>query len=151
MPENKIKITSAQGRPMLYWVGKKPSDYVKGFPAQIVEVFDPENTGRIIETPTYEALKDNCQNLLFHGDNKDVLATLLELGFRGKVDLIYIDPPFSSNKDYIRRVELRGLKNLGKVEEDDASVIQQTMYEDMWKRDEYFQFMYDRLILIKEL
>jgi len=33
MPEEKIKITPAKGRSMLYWVGKRPLDYVKGFPA----------------------------------------------------------------------------------------------------------------------
>ena len=149
--ENKIKITPAKGRPMLHWVGKKPLDYVKGFPAQLVEVFDPLNTGDIIETPTYEELKDNWQNLLFHGDNKDVLATLLELGFRGKIDLIYIDPPFKSGADYVRKVELRGLKTLGKIEEDEASILQQTMYFDIWNNDTYLQFMYERLMLLKEL
>lgn len=47
--EQKIKITPTKGRPMLNWVGKKPLDYVKGFPAQLmpydekssIEVFDP--------------------------------------------------------------------------------------------------------------
>jgi DNA modification methylase len=151
MPENKIKITPAKGRPMLQWVGKKPLDYVKGFPAQLIEVFDPLNTKRIIETPSYEELKDNWQNLLFHGDNKEVLATLLELGFRGKVDLIYIDPPFKSGADYVRRVELRGLKNLGTIDEEEASVLQQTMYFDIWNNDNYLQFMYERLMLLKEL
>lgn len=147
----KIKITPAKGRPMLQWVGKKPLDYVKGFPAQLVEVFDPLKKERVVETPTYEELKDNWQNLLFHGDNKDVLATLLELGFRGKIDLIYIDPPFKSGADYVRKVELRGLKNLGGIEEDDASILQQTMYFDIWNNDTYLQFMYERLMLLKEL
>lgn len=151
MPEEKIKIIPAKGRPMLRWVGKEPLDYVKGFPAQLVEVFDPLNTWQKIETPTYDTLKDNWQNLLFHGDNKEVMATLLENGFRGKVDLIYIDPPFSSNRDYVRRVELRGLRQLGDIESDEVSVLQQVMYEDMWKRDAYFQFMYERLLLLKEL
>ncbi len=151
MPDNKIKITPAKGRPMLYWVGKKPLDYVKGFPALLVEVFDPLNTGRKIETPTYEELKDNWQNLLFHGDNKEVLATLLELGFRGKIDLIYIDPPFKSGADYVRKVELRGLKDLGRIDEDSADVLQQTMYFDIWNNDNYLQFMYERLMLLKEL
>ena len=151
MPENKIKITPAKGRPMLHWVGKKPLDYVKGFPAQLIEVFDPLNNGQIIETPTYDELKDNWQNLLFHGDNKDVLATLIELGFRGKIDLIYIDPPFKSGADYVRKVELRGLKNLGQIQEDEASLLQQTMYFDIWNNDTYLQFMYERLILLKEL
>jgi len=157
---HRVKITPAKGRPMLHWVGKKPLDYVKGFPAQIVEVFlpasagqagDPLNTGKIIETPSYDELKDNWQNLLFHGDNKDVLATLLELGFRGKIDLIYIDPPFKSGADYVRKIELRGLKNLGGIDEDSASVLQQTMYFDIWNNDTYLQFMYERLMLLKEL
>lgn len=151
MAEDKIKITPAKGRPMLHWVGKKPLDYVKGFPTQLIEVFDPLNNGGIIETPSYDELKDNWQNLLFHGDNKDVLATLIELGFRGKIDLIYIDPPFKSGADYVRKVELRGLKNLGRIEEDEASIMQQTMYFDIWNNDTYLQFMYERLILLKEL
>ena len=151
MPENKLKITPAKGRPMLNWVGKKPLDYVKGFPTQLVEVFDPLNTGKTIETPSYDELKDNWQNLLFHGDNKDVLATLLELGFRGKIDLIYIDPPFKSGADYVRKVALRGLRSLGRIEEDEASILQQTMYFDIWNNDAYLQFIYERLLLMKEL
>ncbi len=149
--ENKIKITPAKGRPMLHWVGKKPLDYIKGFPAQLVEVFDPLNSGQRIETPTYDELKDNWQNLLFHGDNKDVLATLLELGFRGKIDLIYIDPPFMSGADYVRKVQLRGMKKPETLEVDEVSLLQQVMYEDIWNNDSYLQFMYERLMLMKEL
>ena len=155
MPENKIKVTPAKGRPMLNWVGKKPLDYVKGFPAQLVEVFDPlrklDSKQDAVNSIKYENLKDNWHNLLFHGDNKDVLATLLENGFRGKIDLIYIDPPFKSGADYVRKVELRGLKNLGRIEEDEASILQQTMYFDIWNNDTYLQFMYERLMLLKEL
>jgi len=149
--ENKIKITPAKGRPMLNWVGKRPLDYVKGYPTQLVEVFDALNTKRIIETPSYNELKDNWQNLLFHGDNKDVLTTLLELGYRRKIDLIYIDPPYKSGADYIRKVELRGLKKTEQFNEDSASVLQQIMYFDIWNNDVYLQFMYERLMLLKEL
>lgn len=151
MTEENIKITPAKGRPMLNWVGKRPLDYVKGFPAQLVECFDPLNVNKIPQTPNYESLKDNWHNLLFHGDNKDVLATLLEKGFRGKIDLIYIDPPFKSGADYVRKVKLRGVKNLNKLDNDDASILQQTMYFDIWNNDNYLQFMYERLLLLKEL
>jgi len=143
-----IKIETPNGRPMLGWVNKKPLEFVTGYPAQLTETFGDK---KVLPVPEYNKLEKNWHNLLFHGDNKEVLATLLEQGFRGKVDLIYIDPPFASNKDYMRKVELRGLKNLGKIEENSESIIQQTMYEDIWKRDEYFQFMYERLILLKEL
>lgn len=143
-----ITISTPSGRPMLSWVNKKPLETVTGYPTQLIETF---GDGEVLKVPEYSALEKNWHNLLFHGDNKEVLASLLELGFRGQVDLIYIDPPFASNKDYVRKVELRGLKDLGKIEEESESIIQQTMYEDIWKRDEYFQFMYERLILLKEL
>ena len=143
-----IKIETPNGRPMLGWVNKKPLEFVTGYPTQLTETFGDK---KVLPVPEYSKLEKNWHNLLFHGDNKEVLATLLELGFRGKVDLIYIDPPFASNKDYTRKIELRGLKDLGQIEEDSESIIQQTMYEDIWKRDEYYQFMYERLILLKEL
>jgi DNA modification methylase len=148
--ENKIKISPVKGRPMLNWVGKKPLDYVKGYPAVLMEVFDPLKTGLKYDIPKFEDLEKNWQNLLFYGDNKDVLATLLELGFRGKIDLIYIDPPFMSGADYVRKVELRGLKET-RTDIDDADLLQQTMYFDMWKNDAYLQFMYERLQLLREL
>ena len=148
--QNKIKISPAKGRPMLYWVGKKPLDYIKGYPTQLLEIFDPLKTGLKYETPKYKDLKKNWQNLLFWGDNKDVLVTLLEQGFRGKINLIYIDPPFMSGADYARKVELRGIKE-SRTNLDDADLIQQTMYFDMWKNDAYLQFMYERLMLLKEL
>jgi DNA modification methylase len=151
MSEEKIKISPAKGRPMLRWVGKKPLDYIKGFPAQLIEVFDPLNTGHKVEVPIYDNLKDNWQNLLFHGDNKEVMATLIENGFRGKIDLVYIDPPFKSGADYVRKVQLRGIKQLEPFEIDETSILQQLMYEDIWSNDSYLQFMYERLLLMKEL
>lgn len=146
-----MKITPPKGRPMIYWVGKKPIEDIKGYPVEFVEAYDPYKSSKFHKIPKYEDLEKDWHNLLFEGDNKEVLATLLELGFRGKIDLIYIDPPFASNKDYVRKVELRGLKGLGKVEEDEAPLLQQVMYEDIWKRDEYFQWIYERLLLMKEL
>jgi len=150
---HKNKISPTKGRAMLYWVRKKPLDYVKGYPTQLLEVFDPCSDLSLRaegEAISYEKLKNNWHNLLFHGENKDVLATLLEQGFRGKIDLVYIDPPFMSNADYVRKVELRGLKET-RTNIDDADLLQQTMYFDMWKNDTYLQFIYERLILLKEL
>ena len=158
LKEQKIKLYLTRGRPMLNWVGKKPLDYVKGFPTQLmpynekssIEVFDPLKKIKLPDSLNYKNLEKNWFNLLFYGDNKDVLATLLEQGFRGKIDLVYIDPPFMSNTDYVRKVELRGLKET-KTNVDDADLLQQTMYFDMWRNDAYLQFMYERLILLKEL
>lgn len=147
MSEKKeMKIAEVKGRPMLHWIGKQPLETVKSFPSQLVETFNIEDAPKV---PTFENLKNNWTNLLFHGDNKEVLSTLLVNGFRGKVDLIYIDPPFDSGADYVRKVELRGQKQ--KIESEQASLIEQIQYTDIWANDNYLQFMYERLLLLKEL
>ena len=108
-----VTVAKAKGRPMLTWVGKKPLARVRAYPAQAIERFDA-TAGKPM--PLQEATwtdwsKDLPQGgLLYHGDNKEVLAHLLANGFRGKVKLIYIDPPFDSGADYVRKVQLRGAK-----------------------------------------
>ena len=140
------KVAKVKGRAMIHWVGKKPLEVVQSYPAQLCESF---GTTKPIETPTFEALDKNWSNLLFHGDNKEILSTLLVNGFRGKIDLIYIDPPFDSGADYVRKVELRGTDK--KIGGEDQNIIEQTQYTDIWANDNYLQFMYERLILLREL
>ncbi len=144
--KNPLKITSVKGRPMLHWVGKKPLDTVQYFPAQLCETVGVENPPR---EPSYDAFVESGHNLLFHGDNKEILSSLLIAGFRGKVDLIYIDPPFDSAADYVRKVRLRGQSKTLKGE--GHTTLEQTQYEDIWANDNYLQFMYERLILMREL
>lgn len=144
-----------KGRPMLYWAGKKPLGVIKNYPAQLVEkIGDGKNQQEIsklnIFGANYENLKDNWHNLLFHGDNKECLSTLLTSGFRGKIDLIYIDPPFDSKADYVKKIELRGIADK-KLAGEEQSFFEQVQYTDLWKNDEYLQFMFERLILLREL
>ena len=140
-----MKITPVKGRPMLHWVGKRPMDIVNNYPAQLVETYNVENSEK---ESSYDRFLDG-PNLLFHGDNKEILSTLLVQGFRGKIDLIYIDPPFDSGADYVRQVALRGEQK--KLEGEAHSVIEQTQYTDIWANDNYLQFMYERLHLMLEL
>lgn len=85
-------------------------------------------------------------NKLFWGDNLQVMSHLLK-EFRGKIDLIYIDPPFDSKADYKKRIEIKGV---GKTDSD-PSTFEEKQYGDIWTNDEYLQFMYERIILIREL
>jgi len=87
--------------------------------------------------------------LLFHGDNKDVLAYLLANGYRSKVKLIYIDPPFDSGADYVRKVNLRG--STLRTEGETYTLGEQVQYTDIWTNDNYLQFLYERLLMLKEL
>ena len=131
---------------MLHWVGKKPLDVVRHFPAQLCETVDIPSPPA---EPSYKEFSKNDYNLLFHGDNKEILSSLLIAGFRGKIDLIYIDPPFDSGADYVRKVKLRGQSE--KLEGEGHTSIEQAQYEDIWANDNYLQFMYERLILMREL
>ena len=146
MKAKPLKISAVKGRPMLHWVGKKPLERVQYFPAQLCESVGVE---RPPVEPSFQAFTNSDHNLLFHGDNKEILAALIVAGFRGKIDLIYIDPPFDSGADYVRKVKLRGLPE--KLPGEGHSFIEQTQYEDIWANDNYLQFMYERLILMREL
>lgn len=147
-----VKISKAKGRPMLTWVGKKPLSHVKAFPAQHIETFSVEAPKDALADINWSDWPENFPQggLLFHGDNKDVLAHLLANGFRGKVKLIYIDPPFDSGADYVRKVELRGSSQEA-MEAEGQTLGEQIQYADMWANDNYLQFMYERLQLCNEL
>ena len=120
-------------------MGKRGIEEIAYFPAQETERFDPNK----------EIENGSWSNLLFHGDNKEVMGHLLHK-FRGQVDLVYIDPPFDSKADYVRKVQLRGTSGQQLVGEE-QSLLKQVQYNDLWANDEYLQFMYERLILLREL
>jgi len=85
------------------------------------------------------------RNKIYWGDNLQVMSNLLK-DFRGKIDLMYIDPPFDSKADYKKRIQLKGAAVTG-----DRSAFEEKQYNDIWTNDEYLQFMYERLVLIREL
>ncbi|MBT3067334.1 site-specific DNA-methyltransferase [Rhodoferax sp. U11-2br] len=150
-----VTVGRAKGRPMLSWVGKKPLGRVTAFPAQHVERFSAEDAAHPLPPSSADWSKwpkDLPQSgLLYHGDNKEVLAHLLANGFRGQVKLIYIDPPFDSGADYVRKVQLRGPKGTLKIDGEDYALGEQVQYTDIWSNDNYLQFMYERLLMLKEL
>ena len=153
-----VTITRAKGRPMLSWVGKKPLGRVTAFPAQAIERFSASNASNAapaqgLGTADWSKWPQGLPQggLLYHGDNKEVLAHLLANGFRGQVKLIYIDPPFDSGADYVRKVQLRGPKGTLKIDGEDYALGEQVQYTDIWSNDNYLQFMYERLLMLKEL
>ena len=96
-----------------------------------------------------EAEYDAWRNRLIWGDNKLVMASLLK-EFKGKIDLIYIDPPFDVGADFTMDVPIGdGKETVGK----DQSTLEMVAYRDMWGKgtDSYLHMMYERLSLMKEL
>ena len=124
--------TTIKGFPELRWTGKRPYRSTQYYPAQMKERYGQEVDGWI--------------NKIYFGDNLQVMSHLLK-DYRGKIDLIYIDPPFDSKADYKKKIEVKGL---GKTEADSSS-FEEKQYGDIWTNDEYLQFMYERVILMREL
>ena len=93
------------------------------------------------------ARQGEWRNRLIWGDKKYVLPALLE-EFAGKVDLVYIDPPFATGQDFSFSVE---------VEDEEftkpASIIEQKAYRDTWGHglDSYLQWFYESIVLLHEL
>lgn len=84
-----------------------------------------------------------CMQALLAGDKATGLSSL-----RGKVDLIYIDPPFDSKADYRTKITLPG----GDIVQR-PTVIEQFGYSDLWEKGtiSYLEYMYPRLVLMREL
>ena len=92
-------------------------------------------------------------NRLIYGDNLLAMAALLAgdettPSLRGKIDLIYIDPPFDSKADYRTKVTLPGVEL-----EQKPTVIEQFAYSDTWADGtaSYLAMITPRLILMREL
>jgi len=121
-----------KGFPMLNWKGKRPFTSTSYYPAQLKENYGTPHA-------------DGWVSQLFWGDNLQVMGHLLKT-MRGKINLICIDPPFDSKADYKKKIELRG-----KSAQNDNTIFEEKQYTDIWTNDEYLQFMYERLILMREL
>ena len=83
------------------------------------------------------------ENAIIHGDNFYVLAMLLKCGYKGKIDLVYIDPPFSTKLDFV-------------VSEERVSTISRPKdgviaYSDKLQDEEYIEYIRERAILLREL
>lgn len=121
-----------KGYPELRWTGKRPYTSTQFFPAQLKETYG-------------KADKNGWINKIFWGDNLQVMSHLLK-EYRGKIKMIYIDPPFDSKADYKKKIQLKGKNVLGSI-----STFEEKQYGDIWTNDSYLQFMYERLILLHEL
>ena len=121
------------------------------------EVFAP-GQGSLLANPQASlgaatAAQAPWANRLIYGDNLLAMAALLagdddQPSLRGKVDLIYIDPPFDSKADYRTKVVLPGVEL-----EQKPSVIEQFAYSDTWSDGtaSYLAMITPRLILMREL
>ncbi len=123
-------------------------------PLQRVEAIDEplsnaEGRGQLDLFQKQSRRLDDFRNMLLWGDNKLVMASLLR-DFRGKIDLIYIDPPFDVGADFTANIAIGDdNENLSK----DQSILEAIAYRDTWGKgtDSYLQMLYERLNLMYSL
>lgn len=114
--ENRLKSKNCE---LSYENKKDKSDILNlKFDNTDLELINKEHDGKYI-------------NSIFFGDNLIVLSKLLN-ELKGKVDLIYIDPPFGTNSEFFLY---------------DG----ETGYEDKQINNIYLEFLRERLILLREL
>jgi len=143
----------------LIWHGKYDQDHQRNPPVRIALPFqtvETVNQSALARAHQGEALTqgqpNDWRNRLIWGDNAYVLPSLLhDPEVAGKVNLIYIDPPFATGADFSRTTLI--------PEEDGATLgktpgaIEQTAYRDTWGRglDRYLHWFAETITLLRDL
>ncbi len=151
----KIDIT----RPELIWPGKyddngnRVENRGTALPFQVIETIQEgratREPGRVGDLFGFATKQDesNWHNKLIWGDNLLVLASLLE-EYAGKVDLIYIDPPFHAGADFSFKTRI-GEETVEKS----PSLLEEKAYRDTWGGGiaTYLEMLSARLNIAREL
>ncbi|MCL0095470.1 site-specific DNA-methyltransferase [Dehalococcoidia bacterium] len=165
----KIEITRTE----LVWPGKYDEDGQRkevervNLPFQVIETINetratPEAAKKprqaslfdIWEAKEGDTFEEGWRNKLIWGDNKYVMSSLLDK-FAGKIDLIYIDPPFATGADFNFTTQI-GEADLEVSKE--QSIIEEKAYRDTWGKygpgrqlDSYLEMIHERLVLMRDL
>jgi adenine-specific DNA-methyltransferase len=159
----KIDITKTE----LVWPAKYNEDGTRrdvprvNLPFQVIETINESRAAREAKSApqaalfdTYrgtegETFEEGWKNKVIWGDNLLVMSSLLEK-FVGKIDLVYIDPPFATGADFSFTAQVGG----SQIElEKEQSVLEEKAYRDTWGRGttSYLGMLYQRLVLIRDL
>lgn len=109
------------------------------------------------EVEPLETVGKPSENLVIRGECISACAYLKEQGI--KVDLVYIDPPFASGADYSKKVYLRKNPQLAEkiavaeqeMDIEELKAFEEKMYGDIWKKEDYLNWMYENLMAIKSI
>ena len=103
----------------------------------------------IWEAKEGESFEEGWRNKLIWGDNLLVMGSLLEK-FAGKIDLIYIDPPFATGADFSFKAPIG---EEGEEVYKEQSILEEKAYRDTWGKglDSYIQMLWHRLVLMRDL
>ena len=143
----KYNLSPAEGQALLNFQGRLYPETVNLFETDLIEEVK-QKTRKLKLAEKKKELHPDFKNLLIQGDCLSACAYLKSKDI--KVDLVYIDPPFASGANYAKKIYLR---NGGKmnIENDVNSIGEEIMYSDIWQKEDYLNWLYERLLAIKEI
>ncbi len=141
-------LTPAKGQALLNFQGRRMPDSVEIYETEVIEEVRQKKHATLLDGEKQQELNADFRNLLLHGDCLSACAYLKSQNI--KVDLVYIDPPFASGANYAKKIYLR---NGGKTqfESDDTSIGEEIMYGDIWQKEDYLNWLYERLLAIRDV
>ena len=174
-PAGMMRVTRAE----LVWPGKYNEDGTLkevprvSLPFQVIETVNESRATReaitqkggiqrslfdIYEGKEGDTFEEGWKNKLIWGDNLLVMGSLLEK-FAGKIDLIYIDPPFATGADFTTKLKVgdAGVRPAKMGEKGDlekvASAVEEKVYRDTWGKglQSYIEMLKSRFVLMRDL
>ena len=173
----KKQIEIKSKKPRLAYVGMDKKTVAEAVPTQVIEVVYPhkaeapkeDEAAKLFEqgqlgTGKIQKISQFPKNrLIWTNDNLVALKTLLdekdsvsgEYKYRNKIDLIYIDPPFMVQNDFVAEnsINIEVDEEEGVMSVKEPTIIETIAYKDTWQNglDGFLQMMRERLVLMKEL
>ncbi len=159
-------------KPRLAWQGMARKEAAVSVPTQVVEIVRP---GKAVATddklPGITAGQQTARGghelppnrLIWTNDNLVALRTLLDerdpqtkdYRYRGKVDLVYIDPPFMVQGDFIadNAIDIELDEEAHVEAKKEPSLVEILAYKDTWRQglDSFLSMLRERLVLLKDL
>ncbi len=140
-----------------YKDGKKVAPVRVALPFQTIETVNESAQERQKMLDFFSSGRDSdWRNRLIWGDKKYVLPSLLA-EFAGKVDLIYIDPPFATGSDFSFTAtvpdDLDTDGDQGQTFLKQPSILEQKAYRDTWGKglDGFIHWFYETVLILREL
>jgi len=143
-------ISPARGQALLNYQGRILPDSnlkMRLFEAELIEQVKCDKPKKGTAGQEKE-LHADFSNLLLQGDCLSACAYLKSRNI--KPDLVYIDPPFASGANYAKKIYLRNGKKTG-FKNDNTSIGEEIMYGDIWQKEDYLNWLYERLLAIREV
>lgn len=141
-------ISPAKGQALLNFQGRRFPDKVELFETSVIEQVRQNEKTLKLKLDKQTELNADFTNLLIHGDCLSACAYLKNKNI--KVDLVYIDPPFASGAHYSKKIYLRKGEKTD-IEQDDNNIGEEIMYGDIWQKEDYLNWLYERLLAIREV